>query len=89
MLPLLKKATQPKFVIIGSSLGCTGSMEASAAYPFFAYGASKAVAHYMARKIYFENEGLVAFAVSPGYVGGGLLVSGGTDRLGCGLTVRV
>lgn len=31
-----------------------------------AYGASKAFGNYFIRKIHFENEGLVAFAMDPG-----------------------
>ena len=34
--------------------------------PMGAYGVSKTAAHYLVRKIHFENEGLIAFAVDPG-----------------------
>lgn len=36
--------------------------------PMSAYGVSKAAAHYLVRKIHFENEGLIAFALDPGSV---------------------
>ncbi|MCJ1473080.1 hypothetical protein MMC13_001730 [Lambiella insularis] len=66
--PLLKEAARPKFVVVGSPLGCIAGMEARAAYPTFAYGASKAVGHYLARKIHFENEKFISFAIDPGFV---------------------
>lgn len=34
--------------------------------PFGAYGASKAMAHYLVRKIHSEHENLTAFAADPG-----------------------
>jgi NAD(P)-dependent dehydrogenase (short-subunit alcohol dehydrogenase family) len=33
-----------------------------------AYGASKAAVNYIVRKIHFENPGLIAFPISPGWV---------------------
>lgn len=65
VLPLLQKASQPKFVVMGSSLGSIGGME-KMPFPMGAYGVSKAAVHYLVRKIHFENEGLIAFAVDPG-----------------------
>ncbi|MCJ1405881.1 hypothetical protein MMC11_009111, partial [Xylographa trunciseda] len=65
--PLLKKSAEPKFVVLGSPIGSIGGME-SRPFPLFAYGASKAMAHYLTRKIHFENEWLVAFVVDPGFV---------------------
>ena len=50
VLPLLQKGSQPKFVVMGSAMGSV----------------SKAALHYLIRKIHFENEGLIAFAVDPG-----------------------
>lgn len=35
-------------------------------FPMFAYGASKAPAHYLTRKIHCESPGLIAFVVDPG-----------------------
>ncbi|KII84565.1 hypothetical protein PLICRDRAFT_45941 [Plicaturopsis crispa FD-325 SS-3] len=57
----------PKFVVISSFVG---SIEAGAALPLglSAYGTSKAAINYLTRKIHFENERLVAFAVHPGTV---------------------
>lgn len=36
--------------------------------PATAYGISKVAVHYMLRKIHFENEKLIAFTLSPGWV---------------------
>lgn len=36
--------------------------------PMYAYGASKAMAQYMVRRIHFECPDVVAFAVDPGQV---------------------
>jgi norsolorinic acid ketoreductase len=36
--------------------------------PVTAYGASKATLNYIVRKIHFENEHLIAFPISPGWV---------------------
>ena len=65
VLPLLQKASQPKFVLLGSPLGSISGME-KRPVPAAAYGVSKAAAHYLVRKIHFENEGLIAFATDPG-----------------------
>lgn len=35
-------------------------------FPLAAYGVSKAALNYFVRKIHFENEELVAFALDPG-----------------------
>ena len=64
-LPLLQKGSQPKFVVMGSAIGSIGGME-KRPFPMSAYGVSKAAVHYLVRKIHFENEGLIAFAVDPG-----------------------
>lgn len=63
--PLLEKAKQPKFVVLGSPLGSIGGME-QRPFPMGAYGASKAMLHYLMRKIHFENENLISFPVDPG-----------------------
>ena len=65
MLPLLRKSSQPKFVLLGSPMGSIGGME-KRPWPMNAYGVSKAAAHYLVRKIHFENEQLTAFSVDPG-----------------------
>ena len=46
-------------------MGSIGGME-KRPVPMNAYGASKAAAYYLVRKMYFENEGLIAFAIDPG-----------------------
>lgn len=63
--PRLDQAKQPKFVVLGSPLGSIGGMEMRP-FPMGAYGASKAMLHYIMRKIHFENEGLISFPVDPG-----------------------
>lgn len=67
VLPLLQKASQPKFVLLGSPMGSIGGME-NRPFSMSAYGVSKAAAHYLVRKIHFENEGLIAFAIDPGFL---------------------
>ena len=65
LLPLLQKASQPKFVVLGSPMGSIGGIE-KRPVPMGAYGISKAAAHYLVRKIHFENDDLIAFAIDPG-----------------------
>lgn len=50
---------------MGSAIGSIGAMEKRPA-PMFAYGASKAMVHYLVRKVHFENERITAFAIDPG-----------------------
>lgn len=64
--PLLNKAQSPKFVVIGSALGSIGSMDQRAAISAYGYGASKALAHYTARKVHFTHENIVSFVLDPG-----------------------
>lgn len=66
--PLLKASTQnPKFILISSGAGSisTGSQVPVEMLP---YGASKAAENYLARKLHFENEGLIVFPICPGGV---------------------
>lgn len=65
--PLLKKSTKPTFVGVGSPMGSIGGME-QRPYPSAAYGPSKAMLHWIVRKIHFENEDFVSFVADPGYV---------------------
>ena len=66
MLPLLKKSTMgPKFVLLGTPAGSIGAMH-ERPIPMSAYGVSKAAAHYLVRKMHYENDDLIAFAVDPG-----------------------
>ncbi|MCJ1465985.1 hypothetical protein MMC07_004604 [Pseudocyphellaria aurata] len=67
-LHLLEKSRHPgTFIIIGSPLGSIGGME-SRPMPLFTYGASKAIANYLVRKIHFEHENLIAYSLDPGWV---------------------
>ncbi|KAJ5522422.1 hypothetical protein N7527_006537 [Penicillium freii] len=65
--PLLKKSTKPTFVGVGSPLGSIGGME-QRLFPNAAYGPSKAMLHWIVRKIHFENEDFVSFVSDPGFV---------------------
>ena len=64
---LLQKSANPKFVVVSSAAGSIGGME-SRPFPMFAYGASKAMANYLVRKIHCEHEDITSFAVDPGSV---------------------
>ncbi|KAI1407199.1 NAD(P)-binding protein [Hypoxylon sp. FL1857] len=69
-LPLLAKSPgRPRFVLLGSMQGSIGGME-KYPLPMGAYGASKAAAHFLVRKLHFEHakEGICIFAVDPGFV---------------------
>lgn len=67
VLPLLEKASKPKFVAIGTPVASIGGME-SRPYPMAGYGMSKVIMHYMVKKIHTEHENLIAFVVDPGFV---------------------
>ncbi|TVY17139.1 Norsolorinic acid ketoreductase [Lachnellula arida] len=56
----------PKFVLLGSQAGSIGAMEKAPA-PMAAYGSSKAMGHYFVRKIHFEHNDIISFAVEPGF----------------------
>lgn len=62
-----------KFILISSSLGSIEDMEG--AIPSLAYGIGKTGANYLVRKIAFEEGGLVALAIHPGFVFPSLLFS--------------
>jgi norsolorinic acid ketoreductase len=65
LLPFLHAAGDgAKYVIIGSILGSIGGMAPGT--PSLGYGVSKAGVHYVARKIYLEEERLVCLVVHPG-----------------------
>ncbi len=64
---LLKEAPRPKFIVVTSVASSIGSME-HVPFTLANYGASKAALNYIARRIHFENEWLIAFPISPGYV---------------------
>lgn len=66
-LPLLLNAKNPKFVVISTGAGSIGDMD-KVPMPVTAYGSSKAAVNFIVRKIHFENEGLIAFPLHPGWV---------------------
>lgn len=66
--PLLKQSKKergPVFMALSSGVGSIGDM-GKLPLEATAYGMSKVAVNYMVRKIHFENEGLVAFVISPG-----------------------
>ena len=63
---LLAKSKNPKFVAVGSALGSISGMEQRAQTPCAAYGPSKAVVHWLVRKLHFENPELISFCADPG-----------------------
>ena len=65
ILPLLQKGHNPKFVSLGSPMGSIAGME-TRPFPMTAYGVSKAVLHYLMRKIHLEHPDITAFPVDPG-----------------------
>ncbi|KAK7977739.1 secondary metabolism biosynthetic enzyme [Apiospora saccharicola] len=52
--PLLEAGNRPRFVLIGTPIASIAAME-KAPFPMIAYGASKAAAHYLARKMHCER----------------------------------
>ncbi|KAL3475424.1 NAD(P)-binding protein [Aspergillus californicus] len=64
--PLLQKSSNPVFVGVGSPIGSIGGMELRP-YSMGAYGPSKAMLHWVIRKIHFENERFVSFVADPGF----------------------
>ncbi|KAL6716010.1 hypothetical protein ACLMJK_006972 [Lecanora helva] len=66
-LPLMQKSKGAKFVGIGSPLGSIGGQD-QRPYPCTTYGTSKAVQHWIVRKIHFEHPELTALVVDPGFV---------------------
>ncbi|KAI9733425.1 MAG: hypothetical protein M1834_003509 [Cirrosporium novae-zelandiae] len=65
--PLLNTAINPKFVAITSGAGSISNM-GNLPVENTAYGASKAAANFITRKIHFENSNLIAFPVQPGWL---------------------
>ena len=62
---VLFHAVLPLLLTISSPLCSIGGMETKP-FSMGAYGISKATLNYLTRKIYFENDNLVAFALNPG-----------------------
>ncbi|RKK67318.1 hypothetical protein BFJ69_g14611 [Fusarium oxysporum] len=62
--PLLQRSSAPKVVNVSSSVGCITYHEVVAG----AYGPSKAALNWLTRALHLQNEGLIAFALHPGFV---------------------
>ncbi|KAL9011835.1 MAG: hypothetical protein Q9180_009152, partial [Flavoplaca navasiana] len=67
VLPLMLKAEGAKFVGIGSPMGSIGGMDMRP-FPMTAYGTSKAIFHWIVRKVHFEHPELTSLVVDPGLV---------------------
>ncbi|KAI4276240.1 MAG: hypothetical protein LQ337_002639, partial [Flavoplaca oasis] len=67
VLPLMLKAEGAKFVGIGSPMGSIGGMDMRP-FPMTAYGSSKAIFHWIVRKVHFEHPELTSLVVDPGLV---------------------
>jgi norsolorinic acid ketoreductase len=63
MSALLDKSAEPKFILVSSVLGSITEMNST---PCGAYGASKAAANFLVRKIHLEEERVVTVALHPG-----------------------
>ncbi|KAM0518055.1 hypothetical protein ACHAPE_004457 [Trichoderma viride] len=61
---LLRNATNPKFVVISSSMG---SITDIVTQFFGAYGASKAAVNYLMRMVHLEEEWLTSMVICPGW----------------------
>jgi len=57
----------PKFVVLSSGAGSLGLVE-SLPVENTAYGASKAAANFVTRRIHFENPKLITFPINPGWL---------------------
>jgi norsolorinic acid ketoreductase len=66
-VPLLNAAATPKFITISSGAGSISNM-GNLPVANTAYGASKAAANFVTRKIHFENPNLIAFPIQPGWL---------------------
>lgn len=64
---LLEKSSDPKFVYISTIVGSIGGVE-KYLLQGVAYGASKAAANYIMRKIHLEHPKLTVFPIHPGWV---------------------
>ncbi|PVI02585.1 hypothetical protein DM02DRAFT_653400 [Periconia macrospinosa] len=60
-----REGDRPSFVLMGTPIASIGAME-KMSFPMVAYGASKAIAHYLARRIHHESPKITAFVVDPG-----------------------
>lgn len=65
---LLEKSSNPKFIAFGSPLGSIGGMERRAVFPMTVYGGSKALVHFLVRRVHFEHPNITAFVIDPGFV---------------------
>lgn len=62
--PLLRNASNPKFVVVSSSMG---SITEIVTDQFGAYGASKAAVNYLMRVVHMEEEWLTSMVICPGW----------------------
>lgn len=62
--PLLRNATNPKFVVVSSSMG---SITEIVTDQFGAYGSSKAAVNFLMRVVHMEEEWLTSMVICPGW----------------------
>lgn len=65
--PLLERAPSPRFVVMSSAAASLDGVE-RLPVENTAYGASKAAVNFVARRIHYENPGMVVFPISPGWL---------------------
>jgi norsolorinic acid ketoreductase len=68
---LLKRSTDPKFIVISTAAGSIKSQDVMpSVFTGVAYGTSKAAVNYITKRIHLENQdtNLTAFVVHPGFV---------------------
>lgn len=64
---LLDAAPNPKFVVLSSGAGSIGLVD-TLPVENTAYGASKAAANFVTKRIHYENPHLIAFPINPGWL---------------------
>jgi len=67
VLPLLSKASEPKFVTMSSSAGTIIDME-KLPVPNAVYAPSKTALNWITKKIHVEHETIITFPMDPGWV---------------------
>lgn len=65
-LPLLRKATVPKFVTISSGAGSTSVLEFMGEQPMGAYGASKSLVNHLTKRLSIEVKDVIVWLMNPG-----------------------
>jgi len=64
-LPLLKKSTNPRFLLMTNIMSSIGG-EVGTRFYLGGYGATKAAANFLIHKIHFQNDDVTTLALEPG-----------------------